>query len=81
MLHLTDEQKLNKLKEVGNIIEIDKINNNGFVSDKIKTFTIGALFIISVQSFILTVVYAKFLLLGLFSNVFHTVITMQCIFY
>lgn len=46
MLHLTNEQKLNKLKEIGNIIEMDKINNNGFVSDKIKTFTIGALFII-----------------------------------
>lgn len=46
MINLTDEQKLAKLKELGNIIEIDKINNNGVISDSMREFTVGALYII-----------------------------------
>lgn len=45
-MNLTDEQKLEKLKELGNIIEIDKTNNNGELSQQVKSFTTGALYII-----------------------------------
>lgn len=45
-MNLTDEQKLEKLKELGNIIEIDKTNNNGELSQQVKSFAIGALYII-----------------------------------
>lgn len=43
---LTDEQKLFKLKELGDIINIDKENNNGIISEQMYSFVTGALYII-----------------------------------
>lgn len=42
---LTDEQKLSALKDLGEIISIDKINN-GIISDEMRSFISGALFVI-----------------------------------
>lgn len=43
---LTDEQKLFKLKELGDIINMDKENNDGILSDQMCSFVTGALYII-----------------------------------
>lgn len=42
---LTDEQKLSALKDLGEIISIDKINN-GTISDEMRSFISGVLFVI-----------------------------------
>lgn len=43
---LNDDQKLAKLKELGDIINIDKENNDGSISEQMIAFMTGALYII-----------------------------------
>lgn len=43
---LTDAQKLSVLKDLGEAITIDKINNNGFISEQMRSFISGALYVV-----------------------------------
>ena len=43
---LSDSQKLAKLKELGEIIEMEKTNNDSQISDQMRCFITGALYII-----------------------------------
>lgn len=43
---MTDEQKLDGLKRLGNIIKMDKEVNNGLLTDHMKQFSVGALYVI-----------------------------------
>lgn len=45
-MSLTDEQKLSKLNQLGEIIEMDKNNNDGSLSQQMQSFIVGALYMI-----------------------------------